>query len=991
MGVNAIKNAEQAEKYFLEYYADGQEQPGLWGGKGAAMLGLSGAVEKQDFMLLARGFSPDGEQLTQRIKTDRIPAYDFTFSAPKSVSLVGLMNDPKVISAFQESVRYTMGQIEQEAAFTRVRKGAKNLDQNRLVSNMAWSDFTHYTARPTGIDLGGGASDLLEDPDLHMHVVVMNLAKDDIEGGIWKALQVREAKHHYFEKVFHNRLAANLVKLGYGVTLNPNNFEISSVSRELVEKFSRRNTEILDYAAAHNITEPEAKAQIGKMIRHNKQKERPMSELVGIWQSSLSEGERKQLTLAPGQAAGIVGAVGKGAAVRMVMDHVFERASVVEDRQVLAEVLRLSLGRYSEQELKDALYKSPGLVVRRVGDRSYITTEQTILDEKTILRLAKEGRGACKQFSYAPWECKSELNQDQKDAIKHILGSRDAITLIQGGAGTGKTTLMQETAKAIKARAGLEVFAFAPTAKASRDVLRKEGFSKANTLQMLLNSQELQQSVAGGVLWIDEAGLVSAKQMKNTLELAKKLECRVILSGDSRQHSSVEAGDSLRLLEKYSGLPMASLKAVVRQSGLYRDAVEQISLGDIGKGFDILDRKLNAVKEIADRGERINELVSDYLRAVGERKTALVVSPTHKEANLVTAGIRAGLKERGLVAGDEKEVLRLVSLNYTNAQKQHFSNYEPGQVVEFLQNTKGGFIKGARFYVVSVDDTGKIGLSSNPKGKKPSHFLPLNAPERFNVYQASTLALAAGDEIRITQGGTDHTGNHRLNNGAVYRVAGFSDGGRIELSNGWKLKKDFGFLAHAYATTSHSSQGATVDRVFIAQSAQSFAATSKEQFYVSVSRGRESVTIYTDSKQDLKREIEQTSARPLAVELEQKAMSQLIPSKLATLRHRVNVLGRLSDRAWSLGRAMATRTKEKATDAPSFPTASAATEKSSFIRRLGYQLQLSDKLEEKSSLSDTLKNGAKSYLDALKPKRASRVADTPENTLTRSKKRDWGL
>lgn len=981
MGVNAIKNAEQAEKYFLEYYADGQEQPGVWGGRGAAMLGLTGAVEKDAFMNLARGFSPDGEQLTQRIKTDRIPAYDFTFSAPKSVSLVGLLEDSRVIDAFQESVRYTMQQIEQEAAFTRVRKGAKNRDENRLVSNMVWSDFTHFTARP----VSG-----LEDPDLHMHVVAMNLAKDEIEGGIWKALQVREAKHHYFEKIFHNRLARNLVELGYSITLNPHNFEISSVSRELVQKFSRRTQEIEAYAEDHNITQPEAKALIGRMIRQNKQKERPLSELVTVWRGSLSEGEREQLTLAPGGVASVAGAVEKEKAIGLVMDHVFERASVVEDRQVLAEALRLSLGRYGEQELKDALYKSPGLVVRPVGDRSYITTEQTILDEKTILRLAKEGRGACKKFAYAPWEFSNSLNQDQKDAVKHILSSQDKITLVQGGAGTGKTTLMQETAKAIKENTGLEVFAFAPTAKASRDVLRKEGFSKADTLQMLLTSQELQQSVAGGVLWIDEAGLVSAKQMKNTLQLAKKLDCRVILSGDSRQHSSVEAGDSLRLLEKYSGLQMATLKAVVRQSGFYRDAVEQISLGNMEKGVDILDRKLHAVKEIADKSERIAALVSDYLRAVEERKTALVVSPTHKEANLVTAGIREGLKERGLLAGDEKEVLRLVSLNYTNAQKQHFANYEPGQVIEFSQNTKGVFKMGARFYVISVDDKGKIGLCSNPKAKTPTHFLPLNAPERFNVYQADQLPLTVNDEIRITKGGKDYDGQ-RLSNGAVYRVTGFTKGGHIKLNNGRMLDKEFGFLSHAYATTSHSSQGATVDRVFIAQSAESFAATSKEQFYVSVSRGRESVTIYTDSKEELKQEIQQSSARPLAVEMEQKAMEQINASKLAALRHRVSVLGRLSDRAWSLGRAMSAKAKEKmALVAPS-PAAVPAQEKPSFVRRLGYQLQLTDKQDEKSNLSDTLNKGAKSYLEALKPKRASRVADTPDNTIRRPRKRDWGL
>jgi hypothetical protein len=204
--------------------------------------------------------------------------------------------------------------------------------------------------------------------------------------------------------------------------------------------------------------------------------------------------------------------------------------------------------------------------------------------------------------------------------------------------------------------------------------------------------------------------------------------------------------------------------------------------------------------------------------------------------------------------------------------------------------------------------------------------------------------------------------------------------------------KDFGFLSHAYATTSHSSQGATVDRVFIAQSAQSFAATSKEQFYVSVSRGRESVTIYTDSKEALKDEIKQTSARPLAIEFEQKAMAQLDASKLGALRRKVNLLGRLSDRAWSLGRAMSAKAKEKA-NAPVAPSPAAVPglEKPSFARRVGYQLQLTDKQDEKSSLSDTLTKGAKSYLEALKPKRATRVADTPEKTPRRSNKREWGL
>jgi len=82
------------------------------------------------------------------------------------------------------------------------------------------------------------------------------------------------------------------------------------------------------------------------------------------------------------------------------------------------------------------------------------------------------------------------------------------------------------------------------------------------------------------------------------------------------------------------------------------------------------------------------------------------------------------------------------------------------------------------------------------------------------------------------------------------------------------VPKDYGNLTHGYCVTSHAAQGKTVDRVFIAQSAQSFRASSREQFYVSVSRGRESVTIFTDDKIRLKARIMESSARTSATELQ---------------------------------------------------------------------------------------------------------------------------
>ena len=149
--------------------------------------------------------------------------------------------------------------------------------------------------------------------------------------------------------------------------------------------------------------------------------------------------------------------------------------------------------------------------------------------------------------------------------------------------------------------------------------------------------------------------------------------------------------------------------------------------------------------------------------------------------------------------------------------------------------------------------------------------LPLATPTRFNVYEPVPLALAEGDTVRITQKGKSADGR-MLNNGAFYTVRGLRADRSgtltgIILSNGAILRPDFGHLTHGYYTTSHGSQGETVDRILIAEGAESLPAASREQFYVSVSRGRTSARIYTDDKRALLARIQDTSHRLSAVEL----------------------------------------------------------------------------------------------------------------------------
>ena len=110
-------------------------------------------------------------------------------------------------------------------------------------------------------------------------------------------------------------------------------------------------------------------------------------------------------------------------------------------------------------------------------------------------------------------------------------------------------------------------------------------------------------------------------------------------------------------------------------------------------------------------------------------------------------------------------------------------------------------------------------------------------------------------------------GEHRIYNGNVFDINGFDEAGNIVLQNGWKIDKDFGHVAPGYVSTSHSSQGKTVDHVFVVESSTSFPAAGKEQLYVSVSRGRKKATILTDDLDEFRQAVSRNDERLTATNL----------------------------------------------------------------------------------------------------------------------------
>jgi hypothetical protein len=523
----------------------------------------------------------------------------------------------------------------------------------------------------------------------------------------------------------------------------------------------------------------------------------------------------------------------------------------------------------------DEAAETKELIRRDVKGEKLVTTRAVRREELQMLNFVREGRGQCDPFA-ADLTSVGNLEGEQLRAALHVLGSRDRVVGIRGGAGTGKTTMMKGAIGAIKDNGGRDVLVFAPSAQASRGVLREAGFEDATTVAKLLSDEKMQKAVKGQVLWIDEAGLLSSKETRAVFQLAQTQDCRVILSGDHRQHSAVTRGDAFRLLQSEAGMSVVELKTNRRQrDAKYRNAVDAISKGTakgVEQGFELLE-KMGAIVELSGEKRR-RTLVQDYMDTAGDGETALIIAPTNAEGMDITADIRDGLKAKSKLGGHECFFTARKNKRWTGPEKGDSRNYRSGQVVQFhkavagsrknksgVRGSSGGYAIGEAALVLKREMDMVILMRQDG-----SHgVLPLDHADRFSVYDTHNLAVAAGERLRITENArAQKQGSgkpHRLNNGDIVTVEGFTRDGDIQLEGGITLPKAFGHMAHGYVDTSHRSQGKTVDRVFIAVGDESLKAANRAQWYVSVSRGRDSARIYTEDANALKAAIQKSPER----------------------------------------------------------------------------------------------------------------------------------
>jgi conjugative relaxase-like TrwC/TraI family protein len=780
--------------------------------------------------------------------------HDFAISPPKSVSVVALYQDPRIVELHRRAVVVAMTELE-KLAETRVRKGRQLSD--RVTGNMVAACFQHETSREL-------------DPHLHTHCVVFNATFDPVEGR-WKAMQTAGMyrAQKLAENLYFHELAKGLRTLGYQIENNARNFEIRGVPASVIASFSKRHKQI-EAEAEHQIAEGfkgdvgELRTRIAHERRRRKIKNSTADELRSHWEKQLSTSERHALAGLGGPAT-----EAEKADVRAIVawadEHLFERRSVVNDYELMSAALARGRGQdFDLADLSQAVDERG--YVREKGSRK-LTSRELHRCEWEIVRIAQDRRN-CYPDLVRDYVASPDLSGEQARVARRILSSRDLITILRGGAGTGKTHTLREIERAIVAAGRHPVVVLAPQRQQVADLL-SEGLP-AETLAHVLAVKRIPDEA---VVILDEAGQVGGRDLRALIRLVEDQGGRLILSGDTRQHGAVAASDALRAIEKHAFPRVATLRSIRRQNVAlgrsdeerdfirrYRHAVKEAADGNIGMSFYWLDR-IGVFHELPD-GERRAALAQEYLAAIDRGEQTLVVAQTWAEVHAVNDAIRSALREAGrLGVGTFLTAYRPIDRSI--AQRRDARFFETGQAAFFLRGY-GRFKKGERCEIAGATERGLILIKDGRRSTVSYRY-----GDRIAVAAPMEMEVASGDRLQLKANGRSIEGS-RLHNGELVTVARVESTGAVvvtgERGETKTLPPSERLFVRGYAVTSYASQGKTADTVILADAGNA-AATNAQQWYVSISRGRKRIVVFTPDKEALHVNINRDANRELAADV----------------------------------------------------------------------------------------------------------------------------
>ena len=654
-----------------DYYLKGGEPPGIWWGKGAEGLGLSGIVEGNDLRALFKGYAPDGTELVQNAgRKDRQPGWDLTFSAPKPVSTLWSQGDQWVREQIQaaqfEAAKVGLTYLQEEVAAT--RRGSKGSE--REAAQLITAIYEHGTSREL-------------DPNLHSHALILNACRRQ-DGTVGTILSQPVYQHKLTAgALYRAELAAQLEeRLGVRCKVDEKGigFEIEGVSKELNKIFSKRREAIEKSLKSWGVESAAAAAAATIVTRMKKGEIPPREELFEMWRQV-----GKAIGFKPDKALGQVRRTMNDPlefqrALKDALDKISESESHFTKSDLLREVSIQAQGRclsgdFIRKQVREALEESKEIRPLaewkgefRYTTRSILETEKQLIKDADLLNenhkhgakekiIDKEIRQADRKAMRNPDpEKRHTLTEEQKEAIRHITQKGGGFRSLEGLAGTAKTSGVLLTANKIFEKAGYRVIGATTGGKAATELEAGSVIESMTIASLDLRmhptlsykmKHHLKQMVRAAVqkptfklkpfkfnkktvLVLDEAAMISTRDLADLIAAVQKGGGMVVTAFDRKQLQAIGPGGGAAFLADRHG--KAELTKIVRQKKEEDvKVVEAFAVGDAERALQSMADRGN-VHIARNREEAMSKLVSDWaVKEQGRRNHALIFVGTRAE------------------------------------------------------------------------------------------------------------------------------------------------------------------------------------------------------------------------------------------------------------------------------------------------------------------------------------------------------------------------
>lgn len=914
LSTRVFKSTSAAASYYShgDYY--GSEGQGYWFGEGAKDFNLSSkfnAKDNQSFIDLLEGKMPNGQKLSRKINgnEEHCPGVDLTFSSPKSFSIEMLIYADKeqkqsLEVALKTAVNNTLKYIE-ESGYVKIRK-AHNGVIKEPINKLVFANFMHTTNRNV-------------EPQAHIHCLLANAAKCD--DGKFRSIAFEEVlkNNKFFGQVFRNELAIETQKLGYDIipralSDGSSSFELLKIHPKLIDAFSTRRKEIEELCKLYNVTTKSGRDKIVINSRKSKSINFP-EDITRAW-ASLEQKVQKEITQENQISKGYEQSSDPSISyadnheklnlsdlVKLCIEDVTQYKSVFTIEELSRKALKISMGnntiREIDNEIKTQLQE--GILIEH---NNQYTSKALLNQEKQILKHAQNSLRNAKpiieeKYFKAHYEkfinralkqnSEFQMNKQQERVAKHILASKDNIIIVFGLPGVGKSTVLDSVRdiadhkinKIIRLFCRQEEFAgMAPTASASK-TLGNAAKVESNTIHSFIakyqgylegrgtkeSLQALSKEYRNTIIFVDEASLISTNVMHKLTSLQDVLKFRMVLVGDHRQLSAVEAGKPFEQI--LSVIPPIELKQIVRQKEqTHKQAIIAAREGKIKETFAIHE------KNISESSDLSKDTVNIYLQASKEkRNNTLLISPTRILKDAINNQIRQGLQEEGSLYGKEKSHHILKPKDLSKADLRCVQNYQVGDILKFNKTYKNNIEKNEFLRVIKCNHFTNSLILTKENGKEVLFYLKqsIDYSNKFNVFTEQQLKLQENLKIIFTQNNKEF-GLVNSEIAIIKKING--NNAVLQFENNLTRTVLLSALKHidyGYCITVHSSQGKTYANTIAAIENHKLL-NEQKSWLVTLSRHKDEIQILTQDKQELEKTLMKNDGTQVsAIELQNQA------------------------------------------------------------------------------------------------------------------------